>query len=178
MDLSIYDEFVADYNNPLLTVDDVRRRCGLNTHRYAEIKQIAVTNGDIQPKRQMNRTDAKFFTKTERGYIVKKQFGSECVFVGRFANQSTAEAVVDKCKEVNWNVSEISDFIEAHRIKPRNYSYSNDRYIIQKVINGKNIVFCTVNTEEAAQQVVEKLRECNWDYSQMDRILQETMVMV
>ena len=137
MDLTCYDEFVDCYNNPNLTGEDVRRLCGLNPHRYSEIRAIAIQNGDIPMVRRMNRTDAKFYTKQNDVYIVKKQFGHDTLFVGRFPNQSTAELVVEKCKEVNWDIGQISDFIEEHKIKPRNYSYSNNHYTVQKSINGK-----------------------------------------
>lgn len=173
MDLSVYDTFVADYNNPSLTGEDVRRRCGLNPHRYSEIRQIAISNGDIPTVRRMNRTDAKFYTKeNEHSYVVKKQFGNECLFVGRFPNQSTAELVVEKCKEHNWEVNEITDFIEECKVKPRNYSYSNNQYTVQKTINGKNIVFCRVNDETTAQKVVKELRRCNWNYDKVKEIIE------
>lgn len=167
----IYDKFVEDYNNPNLTVDDVRRKHCLNSKRYLEIRQIALENKDIPIVRKMNRTDAKFYTKTDNGFVVKKQFGNDCLFVGRFADEETAKLVVNKCKEVNWNVSEISEFIDRHKVKPANYSYSNGQYTVQKVIGGKNRVICTVNTEETAQKLVEKFRECNWNKEEMHKIL-------
>lgn len=171
MDLEVYDEFVALYNNPNLTGEEVRVNCGLNHHRYMEIRQIALSNGDIPQSRKMNRTNAKFFTKTSNGYVVKKQFGHDCLFVGRFESQDTAELIVEKCKEVNWNIDEIKDFIEAHKIKPRNYTCSNGQFTVQKVIDGKNRVFCTVNNESIARRIVEKFRECNWDTTKTSEII-------
>ena len=159
----IYDKFVNDYNNPQLTVSDVRRKHSLNAKRYMEIRSIAIGNGDIPVVRRMDRQTAKFYTKCGDDFIVKKQFGGKCIFVGRFADESTAELVVDKCKEVQWDISKISDFIEKHRIKPRNYTATNGSYIVQKSINGKNTVICKVANESIAKSVVESLRECNWD---------------
>ena len=176
MDLTIYDQFVKDYNNPNITGEDVRRRCGLNPHRYSEIRQIAINNGDIPSVRRMNRTDAKFYTKQNEAYVVKKQFGNECLVVGRFPNQSTAELVVEECKKHNWKINEIRDFIDEHKIKPRNYSFTNNQYTVQKSIKGKNVVFCRVDTESTAQKVVSELRKCNWDYAKVDEILREVTV--
>lgn len=172
MDLSCYDEFIVDYNNPHLTLEDVRRKHGLNCRRLAEIKEIAVSNGDISPVRHMNRTDAKFYTETSNGFVVKKQFGNDCLLVGRFEEESTAQLVVNKCKEVNWNVNQISDFIDEHKIQPKNYTYYNDSYIVQKVINGKNTVFCKVDNETTAQKVVKELRKCNWDKTKTKQIIE------
>ena len=168
----IYEKFVEDYMNPNLTVNDVRRKHSLNSKRYMEIRQIALENGDIPLVRKMNRTDAKFYTQTQNGFVVKKQFGKECLFVGRFADESTAQLVVNKCKEVNWNVSEISDFIDKHKVKPNNYTASNGHFTVQKVIDGKNRVICTVNTESTAQEIVEKFRRCNWNKEEMHKILE------
>ena len=173
MDLSIYDEFVEDYNNPQLTLDDIKRRYGLNCKRFAEIQQLAIGNGDVPAVRRMNRTDAKFYTKTSNGFVVKKQFGTTCNFIGRFEDEETAKLVVNKCKEVNWNTSQIADFIDAHKIKPANYTCSNGQYIVQKVIDGKNTVICKVNNESVAQKVVKELRKCNWNTEKTEEIIEK-----
>ena len=171
MDLSIYDGFVMDYNNPSLTLEDIRRKYNLNCRRLAEIQSLAISNGDVSPVRHMNRTDAKFYTKTDNGYIVKKHFGNTCKFIGRFEDETTAELVVNKCKEVNWDTSQISDFIDEHRIKPRNYTASNGSFIVQKSINGKNTVFCKLSDETTAQKVVNELRKCNWNKEKTKEII-------
>lgn len=171
--MEIYDTFVELYNNPNITGKDICTQLGLNTHRYMEIRDIAINNGDIPPVRRMNRTDAKFYTKTNNGYVVKKQFGHSCNFIGRFADEDTAKMVVDKCKEVNWNTSEIHDFIEAHKIKPRNYTVSSNGFTVQKTINGKNTVICTVNTESTAQKIVKELRKCNWNTEKINEIIEK-----
>ena len=176
MDLSIYDGFVEDYNNPQLTINDIQRKYGLNCRRLAEIQSIAISNGDIPEVRRMNRTDAKFYTKTDNGFIVKKQFGNTCQFIGRFEDESTAELIVNKCKEVNWNTSVIADFIDAHKVKPANYTCSNGSYIVQKSINGKNTVFCKLSDESTAQKVVKELRKCNWDKTKTNEIIEKVTV--
>ena len=173
MDLSIYDDFVEDYNNPQMTLSDIQRKYGLNCRRFAEIQHLAIENKDVPEVRKMNRTDAEFYTKTSNGFVVKKQFGNSCRFIGRFEDESTAELVVNKCKEVNWNTSEISDFIDAHKVKPANYTCSNGSYIVQKFINGKNTVFCKLSDESTAQKVVRELRKCNWDKAKTSEIIEK-----
>jgi len=173
MNLECYDDFVRDYNNPNITSEDVKRYNQLNSHRYLEIRNIALNRGDIPPVRRMNRENAKFYTVNENGeYIVKKQFGHTCIFVGKFSNQTTAETVVQKCKDVNWNINEIRDFIDEHKIKPKNYSLVNNAYTVQKSIDGQNIVFCRVADEDTAKKVVSELRNCNWDKTQVPHILE------
>lgn len=170
----IYDMFVEDYNNPQLTIDDISRKYSLNCRRFSELQTIAIQNGDIPKTRHMNRTGAKFYTKNKKGeYLVKKTFGTECKVIGRFEEETTAQLVVNKCKEVNWNIEQITDFIEAHKIQPRNYTHSKGYYIVQKVINGKNTVFCKVDSETTAQKVVNELRKCNWDKTKTNEIIEK-----
>ena len=176
MDLSIYDGFVMDYNNPQLTIDDIKRKYGLNCRRFAEIQALAIQNGDVPQVRKMNRSTAKFYTKTKNGFVVKKQFGTTCNFIGRFKDEDTAKLVVNKCKEVNWNTSMISDFIDAHKIKPNNYTVTNDGVIVQKVIEGKNTVFCKLSDETTAQKVVNELRKCNWNKEKTQEIIEKVEV--
>lgn len=176
MDLSIYDGFVKDYLNPNLTIEDIKRKYGLNCRRFAEIQGIAMGNGDVPQVRKMNRSTAKFYTKTRNGYVVKKQFGTSCNFIGRFEDEETAQLVVNKCKEVNWNTNQISDFIDAHKIKPKNYTVTDDAVIVQKVIDGKNTVFCKLSDESTAQKVVDELRKCDWDKTKTNKIIEKVIV--
>lgn len=176
MDLSIYDSFIVDYNNLELTIEDIKRKYGLNCRRFAEIQKYAMEQGDVPQVRKMNRSTAKFYTETDNGWVVKKQFGTSCNFIGRFEDEETAQLVVNKCKEVNWNTSTISDFIDAHKIKPRNYTVTNDGVIVQKVIDGKNTVFCKLSDETTAQKVVKELRKCNWDKTKTSKIIEKVKV--
>lgn len=165
--MGIYDDFVEDYNNLKLTVHDIMRLNHLHSKQYYKLKKQAVANGDITPKRHMNRNHAKFYTKNGNNYIVKKTINKKQILVGNFPDVETAELIVNKCKEVDWELDCISDLIEKHKVKPANYSLVNGYYVIQKVINGENKVFYTVNSDECTesliQNIVEYCRLCDWD---------------
>lgn len=106
--ISIYEDFVKDYNNPNITGMDVKRLNGLNSRQYLSLRDEALNNGDITAPRHMNTTGAKFYTKTKNGdYIVKKQYGHKTILVGRFRDEATAEKIVSLCKPVNWDLNKI-----------------------------------------------------------------------
>ena len=172
--ISVYEDFVKDYNNPNITGDDVRRLNGLNSKQYSNLRAKALSKGDITCPRHMNTTGAKFYTKTKTGeYIVKKQYGHKTVVVGRFSDEKTAEKIVALCKSVNWDLNKISGIIDENRIKPKNYSYVNGYYIVEKRIDGERVVFYRFKNEADAIHMVNELRKMDWDKSKVDLILDE-----
>ncbi|MBQ3407946.1 MAG: hypothetical protein IJH12_01925 [Clostridia bacterium] len=172
--ISIYEDFVKDYNNPNITGEDIRRLNHLNAHQYSKLRAKALDNGDISTPRHMNTTGAKFYTKTKRGdFIVKKQYGNKTVLVGRFPDQATAEMIVSLCKRVNWDLKQISSVIDENKVKPKNYTYVNGYYIVEKRINGKRIVFYRGKHEAEAIHLVNELRKNDWDKSKVNLILDE-----
>ena len=172
--INIYEEFVNSYNNPEITGEDIKRLNGLNSRQYSNLRQKALDNGDITTPRHMNTTGAKFYTKNKKGeFIVKKQFGHKTVLVGRFADEPTAQMIVSLCKEVNWDLTQISHIIEEHKIKPKNYTCANGSYVVEKKIDGKRVIFCRFKSESQAKYMVKQLRKNNWDQSKVERILYE-----
>ena len=172
-----YNEFIEDYNNPDITAHDVRRIHNLNSKQYSKIRKIAISNGDIPPVRHMNQTTAKFYSKKSYGtFEVQKQYSNaDKIYVGRFPNRSTAEMIVEKCKEVNWELNKIEDVIIAHKIQAKNYSIVNGYYVIQKSVNGRNKVFCCLRSdeveEEVVKQIVDEFRNVEWNIDYKDEIL-------
>ena len=60
------------------------------------------------------------------------------------------------------------------KVSGKNYAKNvHGTWAVQKMINGKNHYGGTYKTEEIAKKVVEKLNNCNWDLSQLDRIKEE-----
>lgn len=53
------------------------------------------------------------------------------------------------------------------------YNKQAKKYFVVKSINKKKIWFGAYKREEDAKSVVEKLKECDWDKSQMPKILEE-----
>lgn len=172
--ISIYEEFVKDYNNPELTGEDVKRFNGLNAKQYSYLRAEALHNGDISAPRHMNATGAKFYTKTKNGeYIVKKQYGHKTLLVGKFSDEITAKIIVALCKTVNWDLNQIQDIIDENKIKPKNYSKVNGYYIVEKRIKGERVVFYRFKEEAHAIHMVNELRKYDWDISKVDLILFE-----
>ena len=172
--ISIYEEFVKDYNNPEITGEDVKRLNGLNARQYSYLRAEALHNGDISVPRHMNTTGAKFYCKTKNDeYLVKKQYGHKTIVVGRFNDEITAQMIVALCKTVNWDLNQISNVINEYKVKPKNYSKVNGYYIVEKRINGERVVFYRFKVEAHAIHMVNELRKYDWDKSKVDLILYE-----
>lgn len=172
--ISVYEEFVKDYNNPNITGEDVKRLNGLNARQYSHLRAEALSNGDISSPRHMNAKRAKFYTKTKNGdYIVKKQYGNKTVLVGRFSDEATAQMIVSLCKAVNWDLDKINRIIDENKIKPKNYSFVNGYYTVQKMIDGERVIFHRFKHEGQAIYMVHELRRMGWDKSNVDLILDE-----
>lgn len=161
--MDIYQGFIEDYNNPNITTCDVMRYNQLNSKQYSKLKKEAITNGDIPPVRHMNTTNAKFYTCINGDYVVRKTTGKHTLVVGKFADEATAQMIVEECKKVNWEIDRIKDLIDFHRIKPKNYSLINGWFVIQKSIDGVNQYFCRVRKEAEAIKLVDELEKHGWD---------------
>ena len=57
--------------------------------------------------------------------------------------------------------------------EPKYYYYANGRFNVQKKLNGERIGYGCYSDEETAKKVVDKLKECDWDKSQLLRIYDE-----
>lgn len=171
----IYEDFVEDYNNPHITAHDVRRINNLNSKQYSNLRKIAIRNGDIPKVRHMNQTTAKFYSKTNDGYIVQKYINGRKLYVGKFPDQNTAELVVDMCKAVDWDLNKVD--IDNLKVLPKNYTLINGYYVIQKSIDGCNKVFATIHSskvdEDTVKKIVDRFRCNGWNLSCKDKVLEE-----
>ena len=173
--MSSYADFVNDYNNQNITAHEVRRINNLNGRQYSHLRKLAIINGDIPPVRHMNNTGAKFYIKTSNGkYQVQKTIGGKKIVVGRFPSEETAQEIVNACIDNDWDLKKIEGLIDLKKIKPKNYSCTNNYWIIQKSINGRNIIFnsfsCDCVNEDKICEIVEFYRSVNWDLSYADMI--------
>jgi len=173
-----YKDFVADYNNMNLTAHDVRRINNLNSKQYTNLRNRALNNGDIPEVRHMNQTTAKFYTKGNDGYYhVQKTINGKKIYAGRFPNEETAKLIVDACKSVDWDLTQISQLIEDKKCGVKNYSIVNGYYVIQKSVNGANKVFATIRTdmvdEFTVKKIVNRFRLSGWNETLKFSILSE-----
>ena len=172
---TVYLNFVNDYNNPELTTHDVRRLNKLNSKQYSKIRNLALTRKDIPMVRHMNRTNAKFYCEKNGVYEVIKNINGKKTFIGKFNDEGTAQKVVRECIKHNWEINKLKNFIKKYKIKPKNYSLVNNYYVIQKFINGQNIIFACIHhdkvSEETVEAIVKEFRKVDWNIKYKDSIL-------
>ena len=62
---------------------------------------------------------------------------------------------------------------ETYKTNPKNYSQISNGKYISFAVRKNGVHYCNCKTAREAEQIVEKLRECNWDKSQLSRIRAE-----
>ncbi|MBQ8017488.1 MAG: hypothetical protein IJ258_05210 [Methanobrevibacter sp.] len=177
--MTVYEDFVSDYNNLNLTAHDVRRIHGLNGREYSHMCNQARNNGDIPDVRHMNSTNAKFYRQTRDGkFTVQKQTAGIYQHVGKFESEEDAKYIAALCLSNDWVISpEIRFEINRLKVKPKNYSFVNGHYIIQKFIDGRNKVFASIPadkvSEDTVREIVDRFRCMGWNEECKTRILEE-----
>ena len=177
--MTVYEDFVTDYNNLNLTAHDVRRIHGLNGREYGNFRKLAISNGDIPEVRHMNATNAKFYRQTRDGkYTVQKQGVGVYQHIGKFESEEDAKYIVALCLSNDWVISpEIKFEINRLKVKPKNYTIVNEHYIIQKSVDGRNKVFASIHTdkvsEDTVKKIVDRFRNVGWNEDYKTRILEE-----
>lgn len=112
----------------------------------------------------------KYYTYNNGSYAVQKQVNDKRVNFGHYKTEAEAKEIVMLLKSVNWDVNQLSDE-EKQRLsifQPRNfknytYDKSTRKYNVYKTIDKKYVTYAKLDTEEAAQKMVEQLEKVDWD---------------
>ena len=177
--MSVYEDFVEDYNNLNITAHDVRRIHGLNGSEYSHMRNQARNNGDIPDVRHMKSTNAKLYRRTRDGkFTVQKQTAGIYQHVGKFESEEDAKYIAALCLSTDWVITpEIRFEINRLKVKPKNFSVVNGHYIIQKFIDGRNKVFASIPadkvSEDTVREIVNRFRGVGWNEKYKSRILKE-----
>lgn len=105
--------FEEDYLNSELKSNDVRLKYGLSKRQYSEIAQ------QIRDKYGLIRrpyAQSKHFYQQGNRWIIIKTNRRERVYIGSLPvdvfSKSDVECIVEKCKELSWNVDECVNLLE------------------------------------------------------------------
>lgn len=115
-DYSKYDYFVELYNNPNLSVLDIKREVGTNA--YTKLKREALKNNDITLRPtvfNINENLYKFyhFDKQRGKYRVHKVKKGVYMSFGFYETEEEAKIVVEELKKVGWDKSKLDkEFVE------------------------------------------------------------------
>lgn len=167
-------QFLKEYFNKDNTVFDVKRKLRINNKQYSKLYHKYQLNKE---KRHMNYTNARYYEKLKNGKIsIRKWIGKDKKYLGCYATTEDADAVVETCKEHDWNMEnkEVQKIIEELRVKPKNYYKNNGRYYVFKNINGKKVYYDSFKEEQDAIDCVNLLRKLEWNktvYEQLKVII-------
>ena len=118
---------------------------------------------------KLNKLNSKYYYKTRNGnYSVSKVINGIRCYFGTYPDEETAQLVVDELKKHNWIISDCSlDIISLQKNSPEpkyyTYNKTHKRYQVHKWIKGHVKSFGYYDTEDEAKQIVELLKQNNWD---------------
>lgn len=105
--------FEADYLNSELKSEEVRRKYGLSKRQYSVVSQR------IRDKYGLLRrpyAQSKHFYQQGNRWIIIKTNRKERVYIGSLPcdvfSKSDVECIVEKCKEMCWNIDKCVDLIQ------------------------------------------------------------------
>lgn len=163
--------FLKEYNNQTQTINELKRKLGLNNHQYSKLYH----EYNLQ-NRNIPKSNAKYTTQLKNGKItIRKWIGKNKEYLGCYATQEDADTVVETCKQHNWDLNnmEVQETIKKYRITTRNYKKINGRYYVYKSINKKRIYFDSFTTEEDAIKCVNFLKSIEWNKIVYDELKEE-----
>ena len=162
------EQFIKLYNDPKLTVFDIRQIMGLNKHQYGKLrKKTGVAN------RTTNYSRSKHYNRLPNGkYSIRKMINGKHHFLGVYNTEKDRDRVLEICEEYNWDLSnpKIKDAIDCYRVKSKNYCKINDRYVVYKFINGKKIYYDSFKTESDAKKCTKFLNKIDWNKTVYDQL--------
>lgn len=125
--LEKYDEFIELYNNPEITVDDIRKKLGWRTKIYNDARTQALADGLITDRRTINSiknckgrpTKEKhqpkyyYYDRLHNKYVIVKRYYVNkehiVIYYGRYDKEETAQMIVEELKKVDWDKKQLND---------------------------------------------------------------------
>lgn len=108
-----YESFKVDFNNPFMTVDEIRKKYDLSPSRWNEYRKRAMDDLGLSRKpcytygklRYVCDSNGEYIQKKSNGYIIVKKFGRKSKYYGRYADYDTAKMVRDELVKCDWNMN-------------------------------------------------------------------------
>ena len=104
-------EFARLYNDPDITVQEIKNRMGLTKNPYEKLRKYCLEHGLIRGLRgykPKSLNNPRYYTHTvQRGieyWIVNKTINGRLVHFATFKKQKQAERMVELLKECNWDI--------------------------------------------------------------------------
>ena len=101
-----------------------------------------------------------------------EECGASMVWRCTNTNTNIAKYKCPRCGSIKEVIDDYKHFVIETR-KPKYYHICKGRYVVHKVIEGKNIYFGSFGDEETAQKIVDRLKACDWDKDLMPLIRDE-----
>ena len=107
-----YDEFLEDFKNPYMTIDEIREKYGFTNSTWRDYRSRALKDLGLSRKPCytygkltyiLYGMDTSYIQKKSNGFIIVKKFGNKPKYFGRYEDYGIAKMVRDKLVECHWN---------------------------------------------------------------------------
>ena len=101
----------------------------------------------------------KYYSRRPNGsFQIQKQIDGERFYFGTYKTEEEAQERVEFLKEHNWDTQNYLRHVFKYY-----YATPNGKYVVYKMINGRNYDFGRYDTEKEAMDMVDFLKQHDWD---------------
>ena len=114
---SIHDDFVEDYiMNTELSNKDIRAKYKLSYPEFLEISQRVKEEYGLKRRPTTRWNNGRYYYKVKGQYKIEKRVGDDYTYLGHVPTEALAIKLVEKCKELKWNVPKCKALIKNWRL--------------------------------------------------------------
>ena len=112
---SIYNDFQTDYLESTISNPDLRVKYNLSHKEFWDLTREIKDNLGL--KKRPSVSYPKYYYKVKRGYIIKKRYGLDDVYIGWVKTEELAIQMVELCKKALWDVDVCRDIVRSYHGK-------------------------------------------------------------
>ena len=105
----IKEEFIHDYLYTDIPNPQIKKKYGLTKGEWKEFTDLVKKEHNIQ--RRPRKPKGKYYYHTNKGFRIAKWVDGCNYNFGTVPTEEIAKIIVEKCKEVEWNVTECYDIV-------------------------------------------------------------------
>ena len=109
----IKEEFTYDYLHTSIPNPEIKKKYGLTKGEWKEYTDLVKKEHNLT--RRPRKTKGKYYYKGTKGFRVAKWIDGKNYQFGTVPTEEIAQLLVEKCKEVEWNIDKCYQIVNSWR---------------------------------------------------------------